>query len=598
MFFIKKVTATGNGKRASSIGFTKGLNIITGKSNTGKSVIFRCIDYILGAKSANVPFDVESTGYDTISVIFEKDSKNIELKRKLYSNSISIESEYDLIESGDYSVSSRTSEYEKTINSVLLKLLDINESHQIISNADYKKQLLTWRTFIHLFMINELDICSNDTPFFAGNLFAKTSILSAILFLLTGKDFNNLNTQDSLEIKKARKNAIKEYITKELIIFSEKTKQLCNEVNDDYANELERNINETLHKIESTNKTINESLDKNKHIISRINEYTNNMTEKKTLLTKYNELETQYNSDLKRLNFIVDGQVNYKSLKKTECPFCNTTISISEKTDYIGAALSDYKNITLQVSDLRMLKASLSEEITSISNSIRNLEEEKKALDNNIDEIFKPELVKLQKQLDEYKIQLEKKQELKVIQEICNTKTKFLQEQEEKKEIVQKYDPKDFLDYSFTSTYGEYIKNNLLKANDIISSIIFDNKTMDIMINGIPRNNNGKGYKAFYNSIMMISFIQYLYEKGLYKPSFLLLDSPILTLDLKESEESAPTSIKKGLFELLKNDTDEIQKIIFENKVPDIDYGNTNIIEFTHDKNFGRYGFLLDYYDD
>ena len=43
-FYITKVTARGSGKKDSSVDLRPGLNIIQGRSNTGKTCIIKCID--------------------------------------------------------------------------------------------------------------------------------------------------------------------------------------------------------------------------------------------------------------------------------------------------------------------------------------------------------------------------------------------------------------------------------------------------------------------------------------------------------------------------------------------------------------------------
>ena len=119
---------------------------------------------------------------------------------------------------------------------------------------------------------------------------------------------------------------------------------------------------------------------------------------------------------------------------------------------------------------------------------------------------------------------------------------------------------------------------------------------MDISINGKERRTNGKGYRAYFNSMLSIAFIKYLFEKGTYKQNLLLLDSPILSLKLSANEEIG-TSIKQGLFEILQEMNNELQIIVFENIIPEIEYKNANIIKFTRDINSGRYGFLPDVYN-
>ena len=54
-FYITKVTAKGSGKQDSSVYLRPGLNIIQGRSNTGKTCIIKCIDFCFGSKTK--PFD-------------------------------------------------------------------------------------------------------------------------------------------------------------------------------------------------------------------------------------------------------------------------------------------------------------------------------------------------------------------------------------------------------------------------------------------------------------------------------------------------------------------------------------------------------------
>ena len=52
---ITKLEVSGE-KGTSSIEFGEHLTIIAGPSDTGKSYIFKCIDYLFGADSTSLPF--------------------------------------------------------------------------------------------------------------------------------------------------------------------------------------------------------------------------------------------------------------------------------------------------------------------------------------------------------------------------------------------------------------------------------------------------------------------------------------------------------------------------------------------------------------
>ena len=53
-FYIKKVIAKSAVKGDASVTFGKGLNIIQGRSDTGKTCVVNCIDFIFG--SSTKPF--------------------------------------------------------------------------------------------------------------------------------------------------------------------------------------------------------------------------------------------------------------------------------------------------------------------------------------------------------------------------------------------------------------------------------------------------------------------------------------------------------------------------------------------------------------
>ena len=63
--YLTKLAVLGNGKTSAEVSFSKGLNVISGASETGKSYIIECIDYILAGKDP--PKNIkEAEGYQKI----------------------------------------------------------------------------------------------------------------------------------------------------------------------------------------------------------------------------------------------------------------------------------------------------------------------------------------------------------------------------------------------------------------------------------------------------------------------------------------------------------------------------------------------------
>lgn len=589
-FFIKELCVTGNGKEPAIIQFKKGLNIIEGPSNTGKTLIFKCIDYIFGAKDNPL---IE--GYDCISLKIEIDNSEIDLTRYAGKKSLFVNSVYNSILSGEYKYNTGRDDYESSFNNVLLKLLNINEYHEIVKNSNYEKRSLTWRTFSSAFFIDEDSIISEQSPLIPIQFTEKTAFLSALIFLLSGKDFASVNSVEAKNIKKAKITAVKEYINNELQEYTRQTELLNKEIEE--IPDLESIIGSLSSEVEATEGRIVEKINNNKNLLANIQKINEEISESNVLLNRYDLLESQYDSDLKRLNFIVDGQINYEQAEKTMCPFCNNTVSISKKEDYITVSLNDYKKIKLQKNDLINAREILKTKILSLEEKLDLLQSEKEEVNNEIEQVLQPKLNDLKEQLVLFKKQVEKKKEINFLSQICSQKADFLSKQENDNSNENKYDPKDYLDYSFTSDFEKYIKELLIQSHySNLNSVVFSNTSMDISINGKERRTNGKGYRAYFNSMLSIAFIKYLFEKGTYKQNLLLLDSPILSLKLSANEEIG-TSIKQGLFEILQEMNNELQIIVFENIIPEIEYKNANIIKFTRDINSGRYGFLPDVYN-
>lgn len=589
-FFIKELCVTGNGKEPAIIQFKKGLNIIEGSSNTGKTLIFKCIDYIFGAKDNPL---IE--GYDCISLKIEIDNSEIDLTRYAGKKSLFVNSAYNSILSGEYKYNTGRDDYESSFNNVLLKLLNINEYHEIVKNSNYEKRSLTWRTFSSAFFIDEDSIISEQSPLIPIQFTEKTAFLSALIFLLSGKDFASVNSVEAKNIKKAKITAVKEYINNELQEYTRQTELLNKEIEE--IPDLESIIGSLSSEVEATEGRIVEKINNNKNLLANIQKINEEISESNVLLNRYDLLESQYDSDLKRLNFIVDGQINYEQAEKTMCPFCNNTVSISKKEDYITVSLNDYKKIKLQKNDLINAREILKTKILSLEEKLDLLQSEKEEVNNEIEQVLQPKLNDLKEQLVLFKKQVEKKKEINFLSQICSQKADFLSKQENDNSNENKYDPKDYLDYSFTSDFEKYIKELLIQSHySNLNSVVFSNTSMDISINGKERRTNGKGYRAYFNSMLSIAFIKYLFEKGTYKQNLLLLDSPILSLKLSANEEIG-TSIKQGLFEILQEMNNELQIIVFENIIPEIEYKNANIIKFTRDINSGRYGFLPDVYN-
>lgn len=593
-FYIERIIVTGSGKTDSIIELSNGVNIIYGPSNTGKTYIVKCIDYMFG--SEREPIDI-STGYQYIKIIVRTQCGTITMSRKIGENKIEVSSKDNNVLSGKYATKASRTNYDKTINSVWLSLIGINDLHLVISNENYKKQILSWRTFSHMFMLTETKIISEYSAILSGRDTSNTAVIASLIFLLSGQDFAETETKDTKEIKEAKKNAVKAYINKELFRLSERNQELLAQLKENPNIDIAVEIEKIMVEISTNEKRINSSIEENQKILAQLYEKNENLSECNVLLNRYDELTTQYDADLKRLNFIVDGEANLNASFSTHCPFCDGEVVVKKNQNYIDAAKSDYKKIKLQAKDLESASKELRSEKLSLEQEIGTLMAKKKSMEELIEKELKPQVFNLKEKLSAYKDAIECQKEIDILKKLSEQKTADMIENDTDEESEPKFNVKEHLDYSFINELSNGIKSFLENCNyDNLLSVIFDKADMDIVINGKKKSSNGKGYNAYFNSAVAIVLSRYMESKAKYSPDFLVLDSPILSL--KENEIKKPSeTMRNTLFENIVDNQKGIQTIVIENEIPEINYKDANIIHFTKEKNNGRYGFLLDVTD-
>lgn len=593
-FYIEKIIVTGSGKTDSIIELSNGVNIIYGPSNTGKTYIVKCIDYMFG--SEREPIDI-STGYQYIKIIVRTQCGTITMSRKIGENKIEVSSNDNNVPSGKYATKASRTNYDKTINSVWLSLIGINCLHLVISNENYKKQILSWRTFSHMFMLTETKIISEYSAILSGRDTSNTAVIASLIFLLSGQDFAETETKDTKEIKEAKKNAVKAYINKELFRLSERNQELLAQLKENPNIDIAVEIEKIMAEISTNEKRINSSIEENQKILAQLYEKNENLSECNVLLNRYDELTTQYDADLKRLNFIVDGEANLNASFSTHCPFCDGEVVVKKNQNYIDAAKSDYKKIKLQAKDLESASKELRSEKLSLEQEIGTLMAKKKSIEELIEKELKPQVFNLKEKLSAYKDAIECQKEIDILKKLSEQKTTDMIENDTDEESELKFKVKEHLDYSFINELSNGIKSFLENCNyDNLLSVIFDKADMDIVINGKKKSSNGKGYNAYFNSVVAIVLSRYMESKAKYSPDFLVLDSPILSLKEKETKKPSET-MRNTLFENIVDNQKGIQTIVIENEIPEINYKDANIIHFTKEKNNGRYGFLLDVAD-
>ena len=181
MYYIKKIMITSEGKERdkiiSELALQPGLNIVYGPSNTGKTHVLDCIDFMLGGDAKRLY--KKELNIKAVSMFIDSDGAELTMYRELAEETkadVVVSSKVPGIASGTYTANNQPTKEKDTIGSLWLKLMGINEEVKIIKQIeDAQWQRLTVRTFYHMFVINENRISGENSILKAGQLGQTTS---------------------------------------------------------------------------------------------------------------------------------------------------------------------------------------------------------------------------------------------------------------------------------------------------------------------------------------------------------------------------------------------------------------------------------------
>ena len=597
--YFSRVTARGKGKRDSFVDFTPGLNIICGRSNTGKTAVARCIDFALG-KMGEPPID-EPLGYDQVELLVQAAEGTISITRKFHKDQVDVKTDIPGMTSDKYNLKYSQSQRNglPVLSDLLLNAMGIPVPCMVIKNIDFKRAPLTLRTILHMLLFLNNDIGKVESVLEPKESIQKTVFLSSLLFLMTGSNFPEHDEQTKKEIRITERNAILRYVNRQISNISEKKKVLQKQMTAFQGIDVEQQMTALIAGIEQTESAISAALSRRQELVQEISELQEKMTEAELMKSRYAALKSQYTADIKRLTFIADGEMERNAHdKNTVCPFCESHFTPKDDETYIESARGELSRIVTQMNDLTKAEQSLAEEMRWMSEEMAKLDAEKDSIECHIQQELRPKAEAMRKSLADYKNFLQLKREMSVIDDFAVGWEADLRNPPIEPESALQYHPREHFDDDFKKIINQYYKDILLECSYSTEPVVanFNISNFDIEIDGHKKSaHEGQGYTSFVNSVTALTFRHYLAHQGKYYPGFLIIDTPLLGLD-QGVKDSDPKSMGAGLFRYFMNHQEEGQLIIIENSknLPELDYeaAGANVITFTKGLTEGRPGFL------
>lgn len=597
MFFIKKITLHTENNSTYTLDFKQGLNIIYGKSNTGKSLVVDCIDFMFGGSGER--FDIKLQ-IKKIAMYLDVDGKYLSILREIDSNEVEVTSSVDYIASDKYMLKGK-----KELNSVWLKLFGINDDVKIVSTLAGKTQRLTLRTFHHTFLIDELRVQDGKSVLASTKGFSNavsTPVQSSLLYLATGNNYLPKKEGKDKKTKKERKEAVKEFVDRSMSKLADRKIMEFQKPSDETPSQIQEKIELVISEISAAEGVLEEAVECSRVIGDKIILVDRQFSESRILKNRNISLLSQYESDIMRLTFIVNGEIHSENIPQIKhCPFCSGELTVDKEESCIEAAIQEVSKIEAHIKDLHSVQEAIESEMESLTQERSLLVSERSQVDSRIRGELKPQILLLRRHLEDYTVALSQYKAQEMIDVFNQMLVDELQKTEQEESSTLEIKISEKFTEEFHEKLDTILKELLENCNyKNFSGVRFDTKDCDIVVNGHLKKSQGKGFRAYLNTILAIAMQNCLDEYDLYKPHILVVDSPILSLKEKEDnigEEHASETMKQGLFIYLLENQNTRQTIIIENEIPDLDYTSAHLIEFTKDETNGRYGLITGFRD-
>lgn len=585
-FYITRICVTGTGLPDSAIDLCDGVNIIYGPSNTGKTYVLKCIDYLFGAD--HFPIE-EDRGYDMVTMhIVGRDGGECTVRRRLSEKKVEIiGSTLDSIKDGEYTIASNQ------FRRLYLALIGIKDTVSLVSKQDYTKtQMLTWRTLEPMFFIQEELISRSDSIVTTSRFPNMTPALSALKYCYDGEQVDCSDLSDTNAIAAGRKVAVS-FISGQLQRLQDERNQLEASLAEAPYKNVEEALNEQTSRLEQLNRESQELADQEQELLRKRIEVSDQLREVTYMQDRFASLADGYRSDIRRLQFVIEGEEQRpETPTKMRCPLCAGDMTAKRHRSLAPAARQELGDIELQLRELTSLMEANGQEITDLETRLEDIKDQQRAIEETIVNTYKPQVLEVQGLINNL-VQYQKLSvRLDSIREIIEGLDADIQGLETGEELKLHYNVRTLLGDEFYVKYNQYLEGMLRACNyDDFRTCYLDRTEFDIVVDGKKKRSQGKGYRAFLNTVMAYTILRLLSLDGVYSPGLLILDSPILSL--KETNEQASSAMKANLFRMMMDTDFTCQIIIAENEIPKVDYSKANMIHFTKDPKKGRYGFLM-----
>lgn len=603
-FVLRQLTLTGPGVANAELFFTRGLNVISGPSDTGKTFIAQCIDFVMG--SGTPPKAIpQAAQYTSIFLEIETqdESRVYTLERSLRGGDIRLSAtgEADRVLGAKHQADN-----VDTVSNFLLKLSGLDRK-KVRTNQSGKTRPLSFRDIAPLILVDEESIISDSSPVLTGQYTTRTVESSVFRLLLTGTDDSSVVAKEEPKVAKGRQEGKIEILEALLQKTQGQIEDLqvvgsLVEVRDqlERLNAASELASAELAREQKSAATLEE---RRREAWTRLRQAESRADLLFELQKRFELLHEQYLSDLRRLDAITEAGFRLGQMKEERCPVCGAPAEHHDsKHQHVDSAPADVAQACLAEAE-KTTKLLQDLQATLISNAaeVERLAIERSAHQANLEAIGIELKTLLQPRLH---AAVQRLRDSQALRDACRRGVELLERTEELQALLaeatapRKKQHAEGPSSTVSSGEAEQFSKGveaLLRSWHFpaLDRVTFSEDDQDIVISGRPRGSHGKGIRAITRAAFNLALLQLCSRAGKPFPGLVLIDSPLVVYREPDSEEKAfPHHVKDAFFRNVAAEFGEIQVIILENDEPPDDLAaQANIVRFTGAE-VGRNGFI------
>lgn len=589
---IHELSLTGLNKKTSTIAFQIGLNVISGASDTGKTFIYQCLAYMLGGKEPpkTVP---ELDGYTTLKLLIgTPDSPVYEFSRSL--------------SGGDFLVKALSGQAAEAKNrnqvfEMLADYLGIG-GKKLKKNKHNETVRMSFAAIRRFIMSDEGNIISETSPILSQHYTRHTEDKAAFKFVLSGLD-------DSALIKSADNSHDVLRKTGKRIAFDDVISSLKSKVGESDRDEIEeqkKNLEGNIAALidELASKTSSGSLlvDKKSKTVLQISAIDERIFSLNNSLVRFDLLHKTYQTDIDRIQFVVEGKGLFEQLNVGKCPYCGSRMDHVHMEDQVqkvdlenleAASKVELVKINLLIGDLNQSIGDLKSELSKLESQKQNLGDEIRKIELELSSSVEQEVTRIKNKIRELSGVRDE------VQEISLAHNELLEVEKRKADsLAMNYSQGDEEEEKFNQdlALNELCKilESILKEWKISENprVSFNLEQYDIVIDGKARRSWGKGFRAILLTAFLTGLRKLAVQRGTFHPGIIILDSPLTT---HEEVDRVDSGIQEAVFRSLAV-LPETQIILIDNKTPPEDLSSKIMhIHYSGIKGSTNQGFVPGY---